>query len=143
MKPGDEVVGGGWVAVVVQVLTRQAVYVSPPGEWRWDRDVELTGVSIPAVARQLKPKGRGALVEFLLLSGYGTNETVRCSGSDKGTVVAAKRRLGLPCQGDAPTKDWKPWKKTPPEERPLWWHIDQEKRRKKREERKREQGNKE
>lgn len=143
MKPGDGVAGDGWIVAVVPVLTRLAVYVSPPGEWRWDRDVELTGVSIPAVAEELKPRSRRMLIEFLLRAGYGTNETVRCSGAQKRTVVRAKRRLGLPIQGETPPKNWKPWKKTPPEERPLWWHLDQEKRRKKREERKREQGNKE
>ena len=136
MKVGDEVEGGGWIAAVAQTLTRQAVYVSPPGEWRWDRDVKLTGVSIPAVARELEPKSKRALIHFLLLAGYGTFQVRDIAGVARPTVTKEKKRLGLALGA-------KPAPKTPPKERPLWWHLDQEKRRKKREEKKREQGNKE
>ena len=125
MKVGDEVVGG-WIVAVAQTQTRQAVYVSPPGEWRWDSDVELTGVSIPAVARELGPKGKRALIHFLLLEGCGTFEVRDAAGVARPTVTKEKKRLGLPLGAVPDPKLEK----------------DRERRRR-RKERKREQGNKE
>lgn len=101
MKAGDQV-KGGWVAAVASARDTQAVYVSPPGEWRWARDVEPTGVSIPAVAVEISPRYKKQLVIFLLRNGYGTVEAGQVAGVSRKFVTKVKKELGLRL---------KPWRK--------------------------------
>ena len=94
MKAGDEV-KGGWVAAVALARDTQAVYVSPPGEWRWVGDVEPTGVSIPAVATEISPRYKKQLVIFLLRNGYGTVEAARVADVSRKFVTKVKKELGM------------------------------------------------
>jgi hypothetical protein len=98
MNPGDGLTDDRWVTDTADVYQYgQVVYVTPPGEWHWARDIEAdaTGGKSPAVAQEFVPAAKSKLVEFLLREGIYHNAVAKAAGVQVSTVRKQATRLGL------------------------------------------------